>query len=460
MNSHVSISIVILTVSTGLTACSMGKGTVNEKPNIIVIFLDDAGWGDFRPFSQPRYATPNIDKLSKEGCSFFNFYVPQAICSASRAALLSGCYPEHTGVTGAHAPGERGLDPKFITLGEVFQKNNYKTGFFGKWHVGDQSDTRPHVRGFDETAGIMYSNDMWAGHPEDPEFWGQFTLKYWENGKITIDSITANHQKWFTTWFTEKSVNFIHRHKNNPFFLYIPHPMPHVPLFCSEKFEGKSGTGLYGDVIMEIDWSVGQILKALIDNEIEDNTMVVFTSDNGPWLSYGNHSGMTPFREGKTTSFDGGIRSPLIIKYPGVIKENSVSFHTFFSIDLFPTFCYLTDTDLPNYDIDGKNVWDLITNKPGAKNPHEYYSVTLFDRLDAIISPEGKWKLLLPNEYRKLVFGGIDGMPGIYMQVRTDTALYDLIQDPYEKINVYGQYPEITNKLINFVNQHKLKYFK
>jgi len=450
----------ILTVGSALTTCSFHEKSHSEQPNIVLIFLDDAGWGDFRPFMQARYATPNIDQLSREGCSFYNFYVPQAICSASRGALLTGCYPERTGLVGALPPGQRGLDPGYMTIGEALKKKDYKTAIFGKWHLGDQPDTRPDARGFDESCGLMYSNDMWVGHPENPTYWGKFPLKYWENGKVTIDSVTAEDQQWLTTWVTEKSVDFISRHKKQPFFLYVPHHMPHVPLFCSEKFRGKSGTGLYGDVIMEIDWSVGEIMKALKNSGLEQNTLVIFSSDNGPWISYGNHSGQTPFRGEKGTSFDGGIRSPLITKYPGTIEANTISFITFCSIDLFPVFCHLTGASLPEYEIDGENVWDLLTGKPAAQHPHEYYSISTNRNMDAIITSDGKWKLHVPHEYRCLIKGGKDGKPGIYEKRQIDLSLYDMVLDPYEKINVIEQYPEVAEKLERLAEEHYNKFHK
>ena len=246
-----------------------------EQPNIVIIFLDDAAYGDFSPFWPTRYETPNVARLAEEGRTFTSFYVPQAVCSASRGALMTGTYPERNGLFGAHAPRQRGLDPEFMTMGEMLQNAGYTTGFFGKWHLGDHDETRPQNRGFDEAVGIMYSNDMWAEHPEDPEFWGQFPLNFWRNGEVEIDSVTSAHQTNFTTWFTEDSVDFINRNSGNPFFLYLAHPQPHVPLFVSEKFEGKSGVGLYGDVMMEIDWSVGQILQALEENQIRDKTLVI-----------------------------------------------------------------------------------------------------------------------------------------------------------------------------------------
>ncbi len=460
MNSSMAKAMSILTLGGGLAACNQSGPEGQANPNLVIIFLDDSGWGDFEPFAETRYPTPNVRMLAEEGRRFHNFYVPQAVCSASRAALLTGCYPERTGLFGAHAPRQRGLDPGYSTIGEILQETGYKTAFFGKWHIGDHPDTRPPARGFDESAGIMYSNDMWAAHPENPDYWGQWPLQYWENGEITIDSITAYHQKYFTTWFTEKSVDFINRHSDKPFFLYVPHPMPHVPLFVSEKFDGKSGTGLYGDVIMELDWSVGEIMKALKENGIEENTMVIFTSDNGPWLSYGNHAGKTPYRGEKGTSFDGGIRSPLIIKYPAVIEPGTVSHEAFFSIDFMPTIAYLTGATLPEYEIDGKNVWDIILGKEGAENPHDYYSFTMSRNFEGVITSDGKWKLHLPHNYRYPLQGGIDGKAGIYIQMSIDTALFDMVNDPYEKVNVIESYPVVAEQLIRFAEEHKMKFFE
>ncbi|MCL4852729.1 MAG: sulfatase-like hydrolase/transferase, partial [Bryobacteraceae bacterium] len=292
---------------------SHGIAQKSKRPNFVIIFLDDAGWADFRPFGKPGYPTPNVEGMAARGCTFNNFYVPQAVCSASRSALLSGCYPGRTKVFGAHGPRARGLDPKFATMGNVFQSAGYKTAAFGKWHIGDQPETRPPRRGFDESCGLMYSNDMWEFHPENPQAYSKYPLQFWKNGEITIERVTPEHQRMLTTWYTEHAVDFIRRNRKSPFLLYVPHSMPHVPLFVSDKFKGKSGAGLYGDVMMEIDWSVGEISKALKSAGVEENTLVIFTSDNGPWTSYGNHSGKTPFREAKGTGFDGGTRSPCIM---------------------------------------------------------------------------------------------------------------------------------------------------
>ncbi len=430
------------------------------KPNIVIIFFDDAGWADFKPFHETRYPTPNIEQLAVEGCRFQNFYVPQAICSASRATLMTGCYPGRTKVFGAFAPKVRGLEPRFATMGEVLKTSGYKTAIFGKWHLGDQEETRPHNRGFDESCGLMYSNDMWSEHPTNPEFWGQFPLHYWENGEITIDSVTAEDQVHLTTWYTEKAVEFINTNPDTSFFLYVPHSMPHVPIFASDKFKGKSGTGLYGDVMMELDWSVGQITNALKQNGLDENTLVILTSDNGPWHSYGNRAGKTPYREAKGTSFDGGIRSPCIIKYPGQIEPNSVSLNTFYAIDILPTLCQLTNTELPVNEIDGKNVWNLITGKPDAENPHEYYAFSNGNQFQGVMSADGKWKLHVPHDYRYLKAAGKDGQPGPYIKKEIDYALFDMVHDPYEKGNVIDEYPEIAKELMNYAKQHAAKFYE
>jgi arylsulfatase A len=430
-----------------------------RPPNFVIIFLDDAGFADFRPFGEPDYPTPEVERLASQGCVFNNFYVPQAVCSASRSALLTGCYPGRTKVFGAHPPRARGLEPQFATLAEVLKPRGYRTACFGKWHLGDQPDTRPHARGFDESSGIMYSNDMWEFHPERPEAFSKYPLHFWENGRVKIERVTPEHQPMFTTWFTEHSVDFIARNRNNPFFLYVPHPMPHVPLFCSDRFLGKSGAGLYGDVMMELDWSVGEISRALKAAGVEENTVMLFTSDNGPWTSYGNHSGKTPFREAKGTSFDGGTRSPCIIRYPRDINSGAVSTRMFSSLDVMPTLAHLAGAALPKNPVDGKNLWDLITGKPGAKNPHAYYPFSTGANFEGVISGDGRWKLHLPHSYRVLVEAGNDGRAGKYRQERIELSLFDMEADPYETTNVIEKHPEVAARLQAYAERHKAQFY-
>jgi arylsulfatase A-like enzyme len=446
------------TTAIGGAASLHASQATGQKPNIVIIFLDDSGYSDFRPFGKPAYPTPNVEQLASQGCQFHNFYVPQAICSASRSALLSGCYPGRTKVFGAHPPGARGLDPSFATMGEVMKTAGYRTAVFGKWHIGDQPDTRPPARGFDESCGLMYSNDMWEFHPENPERFN-FPLHFWENGKIKVERMTQEEQPMLTTWYTEHAVDFIQRNKSNPFLLYVPHSMPHVPLFRSEKFAGKSGAGVYGDVMMELDWSVGEIMKALKTAGIENNTLVIMTSDNGPWTSYGNHAGKTPFREAKGTGFDGGTRSACIMRFPGKIAAGTVSKRMMCTIDILPTAARLASAPLPKNPIDGKDVWDLIVDKAGARNPHEYYAFSTANVFEGVISGDGRWKLHLPHSYRTLEYAGNDGKPGKYRQAQIGLSLFDMEADPYEKENVIEKFPDVAKRMQSFAEEHRRQFY-
>jgi arylsulfatase A-like enzyme len=235
--------------------------------------------------------------------------------------------------------------------------------------------------------------------------------------------------------------------------------MPHVPIFCSAKFEGKSGAGLYGDVMMEIDWSVGQIAKALRDNLIEDNTLVVFTSDNGPWIAYGNHAGSTPFREAKATGFDGGIRSACIVKWPGHVKPATRSRKAFCSIDFLPTFAKLAGAELPDNPIDGKDICDILVDKPGVANPHEYYPFSTGNTFEGVVSGDGRWKLHLPHKYRSLVTPGADGQPGKYTQKTIELSLFDLDADPCELKNVMDEYPDVAQRLHDVAKAHRKTFY-
>jgi arylsulfatase A-like enzyme len=422
------------------------------------MFLDDSGWADFRPFGQTPYPTPNVEQLSREGCAYHQFYVPQAICSASRASLLTGCYPGRHKIYGAIPPRARGLDPSIATIAEVLKPADYVSGVFGKWHIGDQDETRPPSRGFVESSGLMYSNDMWKHHPQSRNF-DDFELQFWRNGKIEIDDVSPDQQRSLTTLYTKHAVDFIDRHQDKPFFLYIPHNMPHVPLFCSDKFEGKSGRGLYADVMMEIDWSLGEITKTLEATGLAEDTVVVFTSDNGPWISYGNHAGTTPYREAKGTGFDGGTRSACVMRSPGEIPQGSVSHQAFCSVDLLPTFADLAGADLPKSEIDGVDVWDIIRLKPDAANSHDYYPVSTGRNFDGVVSGDGKWKLHLPHKYRSLAEAGNDGQPGRYENAFIELSLFDLEADPYETTNVIDDHLEIAAALQAFAEAHRDKWW-
>ncbi len=425
-----------------------------RPPNIVIIFLDDSGWSDFEPFGDPPYETPHVDRLAREGTRFDNVYVPQAVCSASRASLLTGTFPARHRVFGAHEPFGRGLEPDIPILPELLKPLGYATAHFGKWHLGDQPDTRPLARSFDEHAGLMYSNDMWRHHPGNPEFWGKHPLQYWDNGKVTIADMTPDDQKHLTRWSAEQSVDFINRHHDQPFLLYVAPSMPHVPLFCSDEFLGKSGAGLYGDVILELDWMVGQIMSALEAHDLTENTIVIFSSDNGPWESYGDHAGTTPFRGAKRTGFDGGLRSAFIVRYPAAIPAGQRSNTLFNTVDIVPTLLSLVDVSSPPGEFDGTDIWPIWTSAPNATNPHDYYPFSTARTFQGVISADGRWKLHVPHEYRKVTVPGRDGRPGRSVMASIELSLFDLINDPLESTNVIDQHPEVAARLQTIAKSH------
>jgi len=341
-------------------------------------------------------------------------------------------------------------------LGEVLKARGYATAIFGKWHIGDQPETRPPARGFDESCGLMYSNDMWEFHPENPEYWGRFPLKYWENGAVTIPRVTREHQPMLTTWYTERATDFIRRHRHDPLFLYVPQSMPHVPLFVSEKFKGKSGAGLYGDVMMEIDWSVGEVMKALKAAGIEDNTLVVFTSDNGPWMCFGNHAGSAfPLREGKGSMWEGGHRVPCIMHWPAQAAKGLVTDKMASTIDLLPTIATVTGSDLPKAKIDGVDILPVIQGKD--ETPRNEFWCYYGGELHAV--KKGDWKLYFPREYRSYNQhpAGKDGYPGWTKQMPAGLELYNLKDDIGETTNVIGDHPEVLTELNKIADQARFE---
>ncbi|MDT0605841.1 sulfatase family protein [Croceitalea rosinachiae] len=422
-----------------------------QRPNIVIIFTDDQGYNDLGVFGS-TIKTPHLDKMASQGVKLTNFYVAQAVCSASRAALLTGCYPNRIGIHNALMPNAKiGLNPKETTIAEMLKNEGYKTAIFGKWHLGDASQFLPTQHGFDEWFGIPYSNDMWPKHPQQGPIFNFPDLPLYENETITT---ILEDQSQLTTLITEKSVDFINRNKGNHFFLYVPHPQPHVPLYVSDKFKGKSDNGLYGDVIMEIDWSVGQINQALKDNGLEENTIVIFTSDNGPWLSYGNHAGSAyPLREGKGTAWEGGQREPFIIKYP----KRSVIETPVMAIDLLPTIAELTDARLPKEVIDGKSIWKLLVGDTKESPQDAYFFYYRTNELFGVRYK--KWKLYFPHHYRTMLGQepGKDGIPGEYqMRAIEEIELYDLENDIGETNNVADSNTEVVEEIKLLAN--KMRY--
>ena len=415
------------------------------SPNIIFVLTDDLGFNDLSSYGSTIIHTPNLDKLASEGALLNSYYSPQAVCSASRASILTGSYPNRIGFSGALGPNsKKGINPNELLISEMLKDKGYKTAVYGKWHLGDNKKFLPTRHGFDDFYGILYSNDMWPFHAEYPDSYPDLML-YDKETPIKVLEDQSNLTKDLTT----KSVEFIEKNKNNPFFLYLAHPQPHVPLFASSDFKGKSENGLYTDVIQEIDHSVGAIMKALKENDLEDNTIVVFTSDNGPWLSYGEHAGSTGiYKEGKGTTWEGGQRVPCIVWYPNEIKPNTVISAPLMGIDWLPTFASVTNSKLSENKIDGKNIWEVLINKTD-KSPHEalffYYHV---NSLHAV--RYGDWKMYFPHRYRTLNGrkGRNDGSPIKYQYVNLEKMeLYNLVEDPSETKNIFDQHPEIAKKI-------------
>ena len=437
--------LAILLLLLSLTSCTQLEK--NEQPNVIIIFTDDQGYQDVACFGSPDIETPNLDKMAKEGIRLTDFYAAQAVCSASRAGLLTGCYPNRIGVHGAFMPkSKKGLNLSEVTIAEMLKAIDYKTAIFGKWHLGDHPDFMPNKQGFDEFFGIPYSNDMWPLHPQQGPVFNFDALPLYHNETI-IDTLAD--QSALTTQITERSINIIKQNKENPFFLYVAHPQPHVPLYVSDKFKGKSKRGLYGDVIMEIDWSVGQILASLKEQNLDDNTLVIFTSDNGPWLNYGDHSGSAlPLREGKGTALEGGQREPCIIRFPQKIKPGRVIDIPMMAIDILPTIAEITGAKLPATKIDGKNSWKIWTGDSDQSPQEAYYFYYHVNELHGI--RYGKWKLYFPHKYRTLNGrkGGENGLPVDYeYNTINDIELYNLSNDISETTNVAAENPEIVAKI-------------
>ena len=399
-------------------------------------------YADIAPFGS-KTATPNLSRMAREGMRFTDFYVGQAVCSASRVALLTGCYPNRVGILGALGPRSRiGINSNEVTLAEILKGRGYATAIYGKWHLGDAPQFLPIRHGFDEWFGLPYSNDMWPFHPVNPTNYPPLPL--YENEKVAQ---VMPDQTQLTTWYTERAVNFIERKKDQPFFLYLAHNLPHVPLFVSDKFKGKSGRGLYADVIMEIDWSVGEVLRALKRNGLDDNTLVIFTSDNGPWLLYGDHAGSAlPLREGKATTFDGGVREPTLMRWPGKIPAGSVCREMARTMDLLPTIVKLAGTNAPtDRIIDGKDIWPLMSGARDARTPHEVHYYYWERGLEAVRS--GNWKLHFDHKYTTPRPAGGNGKPGRVGTNETGLALFDLSNDICEKRNVADEHPDVVARL-------------
>lgn len=440
--------------------CAVAAG---RPPNIVLILADDLGYGDLACYGATDLRTPNIDRLAAKGTRFTSFCVAQGVCTASRAALFTGCYSNRVDMSGAlNHLSQTGLNPRETLLSELLKREGYATAIFGKWHLGDQPPFLPTRRGFDRWLGIPYSNDNGPLHPVTKNL---PALPFYENETVIERD---PDQSQFTRRLTEGAVDFISENRERPFFLYVPHIMPHVPIFVSDRFRGSSGRGLYGDVIQELDWSVGEILGAIKSCGLERDTLVLFASDNGPFLSYGDHAGSSGhLRGGKLTAFEGGVRTPLIACWPGRVPSGRVTNELFSEIDLLPTLAKLAGAGRPALKIDGLDLSTFLLGQRGAKGRREFWYYN-GDELHAVRL--GKWKLHLPHDYLEVAAEpGRDGKPsnwgkmkpmsheqsgirGIasrhgYRVEKIGLVLYDLDSDPGETRDLAADRPEVVAEL-------------
>ncbi|WP_396184606.1 sulfatase [Flavobacterium sp.] len=456
-----------------LLVCTLGSVAQNsKKPNVIIIFNDDLGYQDLGCYGSPNIKTPRVDQLAKEGMRFTDFYAASPVCSASRAALLTGCYPQRVGVPGVISAGaNQGLSSKHTTLAELMKSVGYATAAVGKWHLGDQPQHLPTNQGFDSFFGIPYSNDMYPSknipYASNCIFNEGFDLnkineafanmkpgdKQPESAKHKVPLMRNLEtiefpvdQTTITKRYADEGISFIKQSVKDkkPFFLYLANSMPHIPLYVSPEFKGKSKRGLYGDVVEEIDYNTGRILDLLKELKVDKNTIVIFSSDNGPWLTKGADGGAAlPLFEGKFTSFEGGLRVPFIIKWPNEIKAGTVSKDLAATIDVLPTLAGITGAKLPEMNLDGRSILDLWKGTSNATTPHEYY----FMIYNGQAVRSGDWKY-----HKKQTF-----TVNKNTQADASPALYNLKYDIGETKNLLQQYPEIAQKLAKVLEEHLIR---
>lgn len=421
-----------------------------EKPNIIVFFCDDLGYGDIGPFGHPTISTPNLDRMAAEGQRWTNFYVAAPVCTPSRAGLLTGRLPVRTGMCSdkrrvLFPDSKGGLPENEITIASALKSAGYVTACIGKWHLGHLPQFSPNAHGFDYYFGIPYSNDMDRMEGLDsreactnPKT-DYFNVPLMRNTDV-IERPTD--QTSITKRYTKEAINFIADNKENPFFIYLAHSMPHVPLFRSKEFENKSLRGIYGDVIEELDWSINEVLTALKENGLDQNTLVVFTSDNGPWLTFNEHGGSAGLlRGGKGGTFEGGMREPTIFWYPGKIKPGVVM-EMGTTMDLLPTFCSLANVDLPDDRIfDGYNISPVLFGT--GTDPRTVVFYYLGTQVFAIRKGAYKAHFLIQPEY------------GSEAKIIQDPPLlFNLNVDPSEKYNVAKEHPKIIAEIRKVLEEH------
>ncbi|QXD25596.1 sulfatase [Opitutia bacterium ISCC 51] len=444
----------------GLSTSSISLKAASDRdnsPNIVLFFVDDMGYADIGPFGARDYPTPHLDALADSGRRFTDFHVSAPVCSASRAALMTGVLNVRLGINGAYSPKAiEGLNPNEMTIAELVKQKGYATAAYGKWHLGHNPKFLPTSQGFDEYEGIPYSNDMWPQHPryahlapDDPERFKVYKrLPFVKDEEVVNPDLQPEDQALLTRWATESALKFIDKNHEQPFFIYMPYSMVHVPIFASDRFLGKSGAGLFGDVVMELDWSVGEVIKSLENHGIREDTLVIFTTDNGHWASYGDHAGSAGIYRGfKHTNWEGGNRVPALMSWPGRIPANTNCDALSSTVDILPTIAKLIGAELPAHKIDGKDIRSLMFLQGSNATPHEFFPFYGRGELQAIRSES--WKLVFPHRYSALNGrpGGKDGFPVKYDSNTAELALYNMDADPAETTDVKDQYPGIFKQL-------------
>ena len=420
--------LVFLLVS--ISSCTQKDNTTESQPNIIIFFTDDQGYADLGTYGAEGFETPNLDRLAAEGIRFTNFYVPATVCTPSRAGLLTGRYPKRSNLHEAvlFPYSEGGLSPNEYTMAEMLKEGGYTTSCIGKWHLGHKEEFMPNNQGFDEFYGVPYSNDMDNYYYKNIDFQSP-PLPFYRNTEF-IES--GPDQQYLTKKYTEEAVKQIKNRGQKPFFIYLAHNMPHTPLYASPAFKGKSKNGLYGDVIMELDWSAGEIIKTLKEEGIYENTIFIFTSDNGP-----AKGSAKPLRGKKAQTWEGGQRVPGIITWPKKIPNGKVTDEFVSTLDLFPTLAKISNSKIPTgIKTDGIDISEFLLD-PDAKTLAErpFYFYARNGVLEAIRL--GEWKLHL-----KKSIGWNEKSEGEFQ-----VALYNLNLDIGEKDNVATHHPEIVTKL-------------
>ncbi len=429
------------------------------QPNVVLIMADDMGWADPACYGSKQNVTPNIDKLAQDGTRFTSFYATQAVCTSSRCALMSGCYPNRLGLGGTALPpkSKLGLSTTEESLATLLRKAGYHTGIVGKWHLGDNSKFLPPAHGFDESLVLPYSNDMWPlGYVP-----GDVTKNYpplpWLADGVPFGTVKDwTDMDALTTVQGFRAVRFIRQNagKGKPFFLYLATSMPHTPLGVSSEFKGK-GVNRYADTMADIDDKIGSVLAALRETGVEKNTLVIFTSDNGPWLNFGRHAGSAgPFREGKGTTWEGGVRVPFIIRWPGVVPAGKVTSALAGNLDVLPTLVEACGASKPVLPIDGQSF--LAAAKGTSAKARENFAYYYGDKLEAV--RVGKWKLHLPHTYRSyenLVPAAVDGKPAAYKQGKVEWELYNLESDEAERNEVSAAHPDVVADLKAFAEAER-----